>query len=164
MKSLVGASLLLLLQFLIFLLRIKARTRLVHRVAELVVAQDTSAGIVALELTQEVEEGTTLGVGAGVGRMAVFVQTALVADADALVVPAGGMGAYLMHGAAGMNLAVAGNVEVIAYAGKAAVQMGTAQGFDGKRTVATGGAAMDDQETDLPVVLVETAWNHFFWY
>ena len=74
------------LQFLIFLLRIKARTRLVHRVAELVVAQDTGMGIVALELTQKVEEGTTLGVGAGVGRMAVFVQTALVADADALVV------------------------------------------------------------------------------
>ena len=68
-----GASLLLLLQFLIFLLRIKARTRLVHRVAELVVAQDAGTGIVALELTQEVEEGTTLGVGAGVGRMAVYL-------------------------------------------------------------------------------------------
>ena len=73
MKPLVGASLLLLLQFLIFLLRIKARTRLVHRVAELVVAQDAGAGIVELELTQEVEEGTTLGVGAGVGRMAVYL-------------------------------------------------------------------------------------------
>ena len=73
MKSLVEASLLLLLQFLIFLLRIKARTRLVHRVAELVVAQDAGVGIVALELTQEVEEGTTLGVGAGVGRMAVYL-------------------------------------------------------------------------------------------
>ena len=133
-----------------------------HRVAELVVAQDTGVGIVALELTQEVEEGTTLGVGAGVSRMPVFVQAALVADADALVVPAGGMGAYLMHGAAGMNLAVAGDVEVIAYAGKAAVQMGTAQGFDGKRTVATGGAAMDDQETDLPVVLIESACFHMF--
>jgi len=134
----------------------------VHRVAELVVAQDTSAGIVELELTQEVEEGTTLGVGAGVSRMPVFVQTALVADADALVVPAGGMGAYLMHRAAGMNLAVAGDVEVIADAGKAAVQMGTAQGFNGKRTVATGGAAMDDQETDLPVVLIESACFHMF--
>lgn len=133
-----------------------------HRVAELVVAQDTGVGIVALELTQEVEEGTTLGVGAGVSRMPVFVQAALVADADALVVPAGGMGAYLMHGAAGMNLAVAGDVEVIADAGKAAVQMGTAQGFDGKRTVATGGAAMDDQETDLPVVLIESACFHMF--
>ena len=133
-----------------------------HRVAELVVAQDTGAGIVELELTQEVEEGTTLGVGAGVGRMPVFVQTALVADADALVVPAGGMGTYLMHGTTGMNLAVAGDVEVIADVGEAAVQMGTAQGVDGKRTVATGGAAMDDQETDLPVVLIESAWNHFF--
>lgn len=92
-----------------------------HRVAELVVAQDAGAGIVALELTQEVEEGTTLGVGAGVGRMAVFVQTALVADADTLVVPVGGMGAYL---------------------------------------VATGGATMDDQVTDLPVVLIETTWGH----
>ena len=133
-----------------------------HRVAELVVAQDTGAGIVELELTQEVEEGTTLGVGAGVGRMAVFVQTALVADADTLVVPAGGMGAYLMHGAAGMDLTVAGDVEVIADAGEAAVQMGTAQGFDGKRTVATGGAAMDDQETDLPVILIESACFHMF--
>ena len=73
MKPLVGASLLLLLQFLIFLLHIKARTRLVHRVAELVVAQDAGVGIVELELTQEVEEGTTLGVGAGVGRMAVYL-------------------------------------------------------------------------------------------
>lgn len=44
-----------------------------HRVAELVVAQDTGMGIIELELTQEVEEGTTLGVGAGVGRMAVYL-------------------------------------------------------------------------------------------
>lgn len=44
-----------------------------HRLAELVVAQDAGTGIVELELMQEVEEGTTLGVGAGVGRMAVYL-------------------------------------------------------------------------------------------
>ena len=58
--------------------------------------------------------------------MSFFGESAFVADADALVVPASGVGAYLMHGAADVHLTVAGDVEMIADVGKAAGEMAAA--------------------------------------
>lgn len=90
-----------------------------------------------------------------------FVQTALVADADAVVVPPGGMGSDMVDGTATMHLAVAGDVEMVADVGKTTLQVTTAQGRHGKIDIAARTAAMDYQETDLPVVLVEASRYHF---
>lgn len=117
-------------------------------------------GVVFPQPAQQIHQGAFLGIGACVGRMSVFIKTALVADAEALVVPAGGVGADLVGGAADVEFAVAGDVEVVADAGEAALQVTAAQGLRREITVATGGAAMNHQEAHLPVVLIETSCSH----
>lgn len=97
-----------------------------------------------------------------IGGNTVFIQSAFVADADALVVPAGGMGANLMHGTTDMNLTVTGDVEMITYTGKSPLQMTSAEGFHRKITVAARGATMNYQEAYLPIVLIETSCCHTY--
>ena len=97
-----------------------------------------------------------------VGGNAVFVQSAFVADADALVVPSGGMGAYLMNGTADVDFPVAGDVEMITYTGESPLQMTAAEGFHRKITVAARGATMNYQEAHLPIVLIETSCCHAY--
>lgn len=97
-----------------------------------------------------------------IGGNTVFIQSAFVADADALVVPAGGMDANLMHGTTDMNLTVTGDVEMIAYTGKSPLQMTVAEGFHRKITVAARGATMNYQEAHLPIVLIETSCCHTY--
>ena len=116
--------------------------------------------IVRLQLAEKIQQGTTLGIGAGVGRTALLVQAAFIADADAVVVPAGGMGADVVDGTATVYLAIAGDVEVVANPCKATLQVATAQGLDREIDIAARGTAMNYQETDLPVVLIEVAGYH----
>ena len=144
----------------ILLRRVEARTVLADIRAELAVAQDAGVRIVRLQLAEQIEERTLLGVGAGVGRPALLVQTAFIADADAMVVPAGGMGTDVMDGTATVYLAVAGDIEVVANLSKTTLQVATAQSLDREIDIATRRAAMDYQEADLPVVLVEAAGYH----
>lgn len=79
--------------------------------------------IVCLKLPQQVEQGTFLGKRTGIGGSSRFIESPLVTDADALVIPAGGMRADLMSRTADMHFPVAGDVEMIAYIGKATLQM-----------------------------------------
>ena len=123
-------------------------------------AQDAGVRVIRFQLPQKVQEGAFLRVGARVGRAAMLVQPAFVADADAVVVPPRGMGADAVDRAAHVHLAVAREVEVVADVGKAALPVATAQGLDGKVVITTRGAAMHYQEADLPVVLVETSCFH----
>lgn len=88
------------LQLPVLLPCVEAGASLAHGLAELVVPQDTGMGIVFPQSAQQIHQGAFLGIGACVGRMSVFIKTALVADAEALVVPAGGVGADLVGGAA----------------------------------------------------------------
>ena len=118
--------------------------------------QDTGLGIIATQLAQQVEQRATLGVGTGIGGLAVLVEATLVADADALVVPAGGVRPDLVHRAAAVQRAVAGDVEMVTDIGEASCDVRAAECLDGKIPVVAGGAAMDYQEAHLPVILVET--------
>ena len=122
--------------------------------------QDAGVRIVRLQLAEQVQERTLLGIGAGVGGTVLLVQATLVTDADAVVIPPGGVGADVMDRTATVHLAVAGDVEVVANPCKATLQVAAAQGLDRKIDIAARGAAMDYQETDLPVVLVEAAGCH----
>lgn len=116
--------------------------------------------IVFFQLSQQIEQRAFLRIRPGIGGNDVFIQSAFVADADALVVPARGMGADLVGGAADMDFTVAGDVEVVADAGKAALQMTASQGFHRKITVVARCTTMNYQEADLPVVLIETSVLH----
>ena len=144
----------------ILLRRIEARAILPDIRTELAVSQDAGVRIVRLQLAEQVQQGAFLGVGAGIGRAARFVQTAFIADADAVVVPAGGMGTDVMDGTATVYLAVAGDIEVVANLSKTTLQVAAAQGFDREVDIAARGTAMDYQEANLPVVLVEAAGYH----
>lgn len=124
--------------------------------------QYASLRIIGLQLPQQVEQRAALCMRPRIGRNAVLIQSALVADADALVVPSGGMGAHLMHRTADVNLPVASDVEMIAYAGKSPLQMAAAESFHRKIAVATRGAAMNYQEAYLPIVLIETSCSHAY--
>ena len=123
-------------------------------------AQDAGMRVICLQLAKKIQQGTTLGIGAGVRRTALLVQASFVADADAVVIPPGGVGADVVDRAATVHLAVAGDVEVVANPCKATLQVATAQGLDREIDIAARSTAMDYQETDLPVVLIKAAGYH----
>ena len=72
----------------------------------------------AQELAEQVEQRTFLGVGTGVGRGSRLIEAAFITDADAPVVPPGCMCADLVDGTATVEIAVAGDIEMIADIGK----------------------------------------------
>ena len=119
-------------------------------------AQDAGGGIVRAELAKQREERAFLRPSAGVGRMALRIQSPLIADADAVVVPAPGMRPDPVDRPTAVQLAVTGDVEMIADVREATGQVGGTQGLHREVPVATGGAAMNHQEAHLPVVLIET--------
>lgn len=70
--------------------------------------------IVPPELAEQIEQRTFLGVGTGVGRGSRLIEAAFITDADAPVVPPGCMCADLVDGTATVEIAVAGDIEMIA--------------------------------------------------
>ena len=121
---------------------------------------DPGFRIVALKLAQQVEQGTTLGVGAGIGRLIILVQPALITDTYALIVPTRRVRADLVDRAAAVDHAVAGDVEMITDIGEAAGDVVGPQRLDRVVAVVARGATVDYQEAYLPVILVETAGFH----
>lgn len=87
------------------LLHVEARAGLLDP-WQVSVAYDLGIGIVDGQVLQKAYQGSLLGWGAGVGRIAVLVQAALIADADAVGIVATGMGSHVLLGAAGMDHAV----------------------------------------------------------
>ena len=80
------------------------------------VADDLGIGIVLLQRTEQRVEGQLLGGSPGVGRTALLVEAPLVADADGVGVVVAGVCADHLFGAAEVELAVAGDVVVVAAA------------------------------------------------
>ena len=94
-------------------LYVEAGTALAHP-GQVAVADDLGIGIVCAEALQQLCHASLLGRSAGVGGMAVAVEAALVADADAVGVVVLGMGAGHFLGTAGIDFAVFGDVVVVA--------------------------------------------------
>ena len=82
-------------------------------------AEDTGIGVVGLQGAQQGCQRGLLGLGTGVGRLSSLVETALIADADTVGVVLPGMGTGHLFGAAYMQLAVAGDIVVVAAGGEA---------------------------------------------
>ena len=83
---------------------------------EFAMANDLGIGIVHLQRVEQRKEGSLLGRGTRVGSTALFVETTLVADADRVGIVVSGMGSDHLFWAAEVQLAVAGDVVVIAAA------------------------------------------------
>lgn len=113
---------------------------------EVAVTDNRGFGIVYTEVPEKVEHGGLLGFGAGVGRTALTVETALVADADAVGVVAAGMGTGLALGTTGIEHAVAGDVVVVAHRTETARLVARLQRLKREAAVGTCGRAMDDDK------------------
>lgn len=118
---------------------------------------DTGFGIVFLQAYQQALEGKLLFRGTGIFRPVAGIQSALVADADAMGVVARGMRPYLVERSTTVNHPVAGDVVVIADVGKATGTMVTTAIVHGVTLRGVGGTTMDHDQVDAAVVLVLAA-------
>ena len=121
------------LNILILLLRIEAGAVLVDA-REVTVTEDDGLGVVDAERLEQGMEGGFLRCSARVFGTALGVETAFVADADAVLVVVEGMGAGEVLVARLVQLTVALYVVVVAGEAEAAVVAGDERG-DGERPV-----------------------------
>ena len=77
-------------------------------------AEDAGIGVGLLQATEQAQQGAFLLGRAGVGGIAVFVQTAFITDAERVLVVAYGVGAHQLFVARLVGPAVAGDVVVVA--------------------------------------------------
>ena len=86
-----------------------------------------------------------------IGRKALFIQSAFVGDADAVLVVPSSMGTYLFHGSGAPDVAVLADVEVVAHTGHSLRLMATEQVFLGEIYIYPGSGAMhyDDRDASL---------------
>ncbi len=111
---------------------------------EVAVPHYPTAGIISEQHPDQHTKRMLLEVGTGVGRTAVQVITAFVADADGVRVVPFGVCAGLLQRAEGFDVSVLAYVEVIACAGESPAQMVCDQVVFRITTVSAGGAAMND--------------------
>lgn len=107
-------------------------------IGQVAVAEDLSIGMLFLQATQQCEQCLFLHGRASVGRFALLVETTFVADAERVPVVAFGMGTDQILVARLVDLAVAGNVIVVARESELFL-VPTDEGCHGKVLVAARG-------------------------
>ena len=127
---------------------------------QLIMPQNPGIRIIHLQLPEQVKQRTLLRISTCIGGTSFLIESALIANADALVIPTGGMGANLVNRTANVHPTVTSNVEMITDTGKTPRQMSAAKRLHRKTPVATRGTTMNYQEVHLPIVLIKTACRH----
>lgn len=122
-------------------------------------AEDTGIGVVGLQGAQQGRQRGLLGPGTGVGRAIVGIETALIADTDTVGVVLPGMGTGHLLGTAYMQLAVAGDIVVVAAGGEAPGPVTGLEGLEGETLVAACGRAVDDDQMDRSHGLEHRMWH-----
>ena len=117
-------------------------------VGKLVVAVDGGDGVLFHQVMHQLEEGETLGFGAGVGGVAVGIEAADISDANALGVVTWAMGTDLFDGTASVDAAVRVHDIMIADVVPAEALMVAADALHGAVGIGAGGGAMDDDFGD----------------
>ena len=115
---------------------------------EVAMAQDDGVGEEAVQVGEEGAEALALGRGAGVGGESEEVEAALVADAYGVAVVAPAVGTFLPQGTALVDLAVSGDVVVVADVLVAALQMVLAALPEGVALPGLRGRAVQDNHGD----------------
>ena len=126
---------------------IKARTVLADA-RQVTVAQDDGLGVVDAQRLQQGVQGGLLFWGAGILGTALGIQSALVADADGVLVVVAGVGADEVLVARLVHLAVAGDVVVVAGESEPAVVAGDERRHR-ERLVLPRRTAVDDYQINL---------------
>ena len=124
------------------ILDIETRTGLLDP-REVSVTDNLGFGIVGAEALEKFDHGLLLGWSASVGRIAVLVEAALVANANAVGIVMLGMGTDFALRAAGVDGAIFRNVIVIADGAEASCFMASFKVFDREVAVGSGGRAMN---------------------
>ena len=101
-----------------------------------------------VEDSEQVGEPVVLGLGECVARLALLIQTTLVADADGTAVVRTGMSTYLEQIAVLALGSVTADIEVITHLAEAARLMVTLQLFNTVVLIASRGRAMKDKIKD----------------
>ena len=127
---------------------IEARTVL-SDIRQVAVAQDLGIGIIHAQAMQQFLHRHFLCQGTGVGRMAVLVESALIADTYGVGVVVAGMSPCDSLRPAGIEGAVLGDVIVIADGVEAAGLMTGFQLFNSEVLVHSRGAAMHHNQIDV---------------
>ena len=113
------------------------------------VSEDYCLWVLAVEMHEQLFHRLLLGGGAGVGGIAVDIESAFVADADRVGVVVLGVCADDRLGAAGVCGAVLGDVVVIADGGEAARLVAGFEGRHGEVLGDAGGGAVNDDKSDI---------------
>ena len=98
---------------------------------------------------EEVLHRTELGRGAGVGWMAVGIETALIADADAVGIVMSGMGADFFLGTARVEVAILRDVIVVTDGAEATSLVAGFESLYREVLRNLGGRTVNDDEIDL---------------
>ncbi len=131
----------------ILFLSIEAGAVLVD-VGEVAMAEDAGIGMDFLQATEQTQQGTFLAGRTGIGGVAVFVQTAFVADTERVLVIAYGVGAHQLFVARLIGPAVAGDVVVVARESEP-FRVTADEGCHGKVLVRARGRTVDDNQINV---------------
>ena len=131
----------------IFLCRIEAGTVLTDA-RKVAMTEDLGIRIVLLQGTEKGNESGLLFGSTGVGRIAIGVETSLIADADGVLVVVAGMGADEVFMTRLIHLTVPGDVIVIGGEAEASLVTGDELG-DREWTVAARGATVNNDEINV---------------
>ena len=113
-------------------------------VGKLVVAVDGGDGVLFHQVMHQLEEGETLGFGAGVGGMSVGIEAADISDANALGVVTWAMGTDLFDGTASVDAAIGVDDVMIADVVPAEGTVVSPYGFHRTDGIGARGGAVDD--------------------
>ena len=117
-------------------------------VGEVAMAEDAGIGVGLLQATEQAQQGALLAGCAGVGRMAMFVETAFVADAERVLVITFGVGTNQLFMSRLVRLAVAGDVVVVARESEP-FRVTADEGCHGKVLVRARGRTVDDNQINV---------------
>ena len=134
-------------------------------------AKDAGIGIVDLQGSKQRDEGMLLGRGSGVERLAIGIEATLIADADGMGVITTGVGTNHLLGAALVQLAVLGDVVMVARGLKTPTLVAGLEVLGGKVLGDFRGGAMDNNQvysshfTQIVLMSHRNHGNHryFFW-
>ena len=115
---------------------------LLANAGEVTMTEDGGIGVVEAEALEEFLHCYLLGEGTGVGWFAVGIESALIADGDAVSVVVSGVGADLSLWAARVEGTILGDVVVVADGFETSCKVAGFQGFDCEVLCHTRGTAM----------------------
>ena len=110
---------------------------------EFAMAHDFGIGVVDLQRAEQGDECCTLSRGTGIGRATTVIETALVTDTNGVGIVMPGMGSDHLFGAADVELAITGDVVVVATAVPAFGTVHLVEQLERQMLVRAGGCTVD---------------------